>query len=83
MNSYIFINSNTVKYIAMDQNSGGYPYETDRWQDVKIWPTILAAQEYYSHFKNENWILWEVLGLDKTKIANNLSDCCPICGYKK
>jgi hypothetical protein len=39
--------------VALDAASGGYPYLTDRFPEIKIWETVEEAREYNRMFKNE------------------------------
>lgn len=45
------------KYIAVDAASGGYPYETERISDAKIWSSKQEAFAYNNLFKKQNWTL--------------------------
>ena len=66
MEVYIFKKED--KFIGMDDASGGYPYETDRFLSVKEWPSAGKAKSYQEHFKNEGWALYKVNGLDITAV---------------
>ena len=51
------------KYIGIDPNSGGYPYETS-WRSCNVFYTKEDAKRYHSHWPKEPWILHKVIGLD-------------------
>lgn len=51
------------KFIGMDNQSGGYPYETDRAFSAKEWPSIDEAKKYQKMF-DPTWRLFEVKGLN-------------------
>ncbi len=61
MAEYIFTSGD--KYIGMDDASGGYPYETDHFTQLKVWTKIGQAIEYKGHFPEKDWQLREVTGL--------------------
>jgi hypothetical protein len=44
---------NKVTFVALDQHSGGYPFEVaiDR---ANYWPTVEGAEKYKSHFKDSD-----------------------------
>lgn len=63
MEEYIFMTLEG-KYIGLDSKSGGYPYETNRWQDAKIWLTKKNAYEYYAMFQKSEWRLRTINGLN-------------------
>lgn len=54
MSSYIIKNTKTNKYIAIDNSSGGYPYETE-WYNASVWSGINEAKNYKSVFSNNQF----------------------------
>lgn len=56
MEKYIIKNNKTGEYIAIDQASGGYPYDTDIF-NAKIWHTKQEAREYNKMSFNHDWSL--------------------------
>ena len=64
MKKYIFTKGD--KYIGMDDNSGGYPYETESFMQVMVWNDSKAANNYYRMFVDSDipWQLRELHGLN-------------------
>lgn len=56
-NAKFVIMTENNKYIGIDSASGGYPYETERIQDAKIWLEKEDAYDYKLKFPKENWTL--------------------------
>ena len=54
---YVIKNKNTKKFIAIDANSGGYPYEVDKAIQAKLWDNTKKANEYRDIFHNNDWEL--------------------------
>ena len=54
---YVIVDNKTKKYIAIDQSSGGYPYESNLAS--KIWSSKAEAKKYADMFgeRSENWSL--------------------------
>lgn len=48
---YVLTDGNLI--VGLDAASGGYPYLTDRFSNIKIWETVEEAREYNRMFKNE------------------------------
>jgi len=59
-----FIFTSGEKYIAMDDVSGGYPYETDDFLQVKAWPSLDKALSYKEHFPEKDWQVRRLHGLN-------------------
>lgn len=59
-NSKFVIMTENKKYIGIDSASGGYPYETERIQDAKIWLEE-DAYNYKLVFPKENWTLHSLM----------------------
>jgi len=60
---YGFVTKDGKHYIGLDSNSGGYPYETDRWQDMHTWTSKEKALDYEKMFKKKGWVMVGVVGL--------------------
>lgn len=60
--SYLFV-TKEGKYVGLDQASGGYTYETDRFQNVQIWETPEEAEDYRKSFRDKDWTLKKFKGL--------------------
>lgn len=65
---YIFKRDN--KYIGMDDNSGGYPYETNYCMAVKVWYSKEKALKYQKTCKEHDWKLYKLNGLLLTEEPN-------------
>ncbi len=39
------------KFVGVDYNSGGYPYETDNPKQIEYFRTEEQAKDYVGHFK--------------------------------
>lgn len=63
--NYVF-KDNEGRYIALDSDSGGYPYKVDNIFRAEIWSNRKAAFEYRSHF--EDWDLYEVKDIVLEKV---------------
>jgi len=57
---YIILDKNSNKYIALDRDSGGYPYQTEIHL-AKFWANLVAAEEYLKLFPRENWEILQIL----------------------
>lgn len=55
---FVIKNKRTKKFIAIDFQSGGYPYEVDKARQAKIWSHIDEALQYKDTFKEK--IDWEL-----------------------
>jgi hypothetical protein len=55
-NMYVIKNDDTGKFIAIDNSSGGYPYDTEI-HNAKFWHDKDDAFRYKNVFKNEKWSL--------------------------
>lgn len=64
MYQYFFVNAKNGMCIGMDQDSGGYPYETSYPGSVHFWTSKKDAEYYYSMFPDEDWILHKFYGFD-------------------
>lgn len=53
---YVIKNNSTGEFIAIDNNSGGYPYDTSLHQ-AKIWFSKEDAFRYKNMSCNEDWSL--------------------------
>ena len=53
---YVIKNNSTGEFIAVDNSSGGYPYNTSLHQ-AKIWFSKEDAFRYKNMFHNEDWSL--------------------------
>lgn len=51
------------RYLALDTNSG-YPYVTENYMDTRIWTSKEDALHYASLFKDPQWKLRELHGLN-------------------
>ena len=63
----MFIYTQDNLYIAMDNSSGGYPYETSNFMRAKVWYSKDEAEKYKSMFNsdgNNGWELKKLNGLD-------------------
>lgn len=49
MNTYILKNPVTNKYAAIDNDSGGYPYDTE-WYNAQIYTDLAQAKRYAKMF---------------------------------
>ena len=58
-NMYVIKNDATGKFIAVDNSSGGYPYDTEI-HTAKFWYDKDDAFRYKNVFKNEKWSLHTV-----------------------
>ena len=65
---YIFTDKEL--YIAMDQDSGGYPYATENFMSVKVWGSKQDALDYKDRFSDAEWQLRELRGLDFSPVIN-------------
>ena len=52
-----FIICERDKYIALDNNSGGYPYRVDSPWEARHWPRLQDAKDYRGKFSRENWTI--------------------------
>ena len=62
---YVIFNNKTNRFIGVDQETGGNPYDCDL-DYAKFWEKKSDAREYYEMFKLEDWELHEVYVLPKT-----------------
>ena len=53
---YVLQNQKTKEFIAIDSNSGGYPYEC-KLNNAKIWTNLQEAQSLIEMFPNENMVV--------------------------
>jgi hypothetical protein len=56
---YIITNPNGV-WVGVDQNSGGYPFETDYLQSVRIWNDKVEAESYCEKFWERGYTVREL-----------------------
>jgi hypothetical protein len=54
---FILKNLKTNKFIGIDSNSGGYPYDCNLNQCQRF-DKIETAKKYRNTFKNENWRIY-------------------------
>lgn len=53
MNREGYVLTKGDKIVALDSASGGYPYLTKHFSQIKIWETVEEARDYNRMFKNE------------------------------
>ena len=66
---YAIRNDKTGRYIALDQDSGYYPYETDL-ELAHFWKDIRPLIEYIGHFPKEDWSIYECEVLLRCRVSN-------------
>ena len=62
---YVFMDT-IGNYIAIDNDSGGYPYTTENIFRAHIWKDRKEAFKYRSHF--EDWELYEIKDVIMEKV---------------
>jgi hypothetical protein len=68
---YFFMNKD--KYIGLDSQSGGYPYETDNPLHAHMFISKDDAEKYKKMFK-ESWLLCKFIGLNYVPIITIKED---------
>lgn len=63
MSGFFLMNKETKEYVALDYNSGGYPWVQERFQNAHWFKSVEDAMEYRHTFRNydmygvKNWIV--------------------------
>lgn len=65
---FVIKNVKTKKFIAIDAESGGYPYEVDKPHKARIWNNTTDPHLYQKTFKNPDWELnifnWSIIHMN-------------------
>lgn len=61
MKTYFVLRYPNGMLVAIDSNSGGYPYETDNPNQVRFWPSIEEPERYKRMFTKDNFSIIEIV----------------------
>lgn len=60
MNVFV-LKSPSGKYIAIDDASGGYPYEVAEWNRATLWTDVANLLSYKKMFQKENYKICTII----------------------
>lgn len=57
---FVLYDPATGKFIALDNGSGGYPWQPDNWIQAKFWHNVQDAIQYRKTMRAFEWQVKEV-----------------------
>lgn len=76
---FYFTNKQNGKFIAMDNESGGYPYESAMHRDAHMHGSIERAIKYANGLaESKHWQLHEFHGFNSTVVLEDVANADPI-----
>lgn len=60
MNREGYVLTKDDKFVALDAASGGYPYLTKNFSQIKIWETVEEVRRYNEMFKSDGYTVRQI-----------------------